>query len=191
VVLVSSDPHAAGTQPRPSTSDERTDPSGAKLGVLIHSIVQELLVSGVRMLDPATFFSFIAQHPLVLKVPQSQRQSLKQRLTTAVASYFRFFVPLDGWRLVGVEVRAPGCVFDVVWETDNGEIVVDEIKAGRLQTRPEREAVESQIARELAGGTRKWDERFCGIRLLWLGAPLHSVLVQPNGKRTAIYEGRE
>jgi hypothetical protein len=182
-------PYPATVRPGRSAPGERDDLLGLKLGRLIHVLIRELLVSGVRELDAEALFGFVGRHELVLREPASDRQSLKQHVVTACASYFRFFVPPGSWRLVGVEVSGPGCRFDVVWETDNGEIVVDEVKAGRLQTRPEREAVEEQLARELAAGTKKWGTRFSGIRLLWLGAPLHSVLVQPDGTRTPIYEG--
>jgi len=147
-----------------------------------------LLLAGTRSLEPEAIFSFVARHPQVLVEPQGSRHSLKQRLITSVATYFRFFLPEESWSVAGCELRCGACRFDVVWNAPTGEIMVDEIKASRLQTRPERLAVEEQLERELAAGFGEWGSRFAGIRLIWLGAPLHSVLVHPNGARTSIFE---
>jgi hypothetical protein len=173
---------------RPSAIERLERVGGALLGQAIHAVVSDLLTAGVRELDQDQLFAAVASHHLILAQPVSERHFFKQRVITGVASYFRFFLPPPSWKLLGCEVPEGVCSFDLVWETPEREIFVDEIKAGRLATRIEREAVEGQLARELAAANCKWLSRFAGIRLLWIGAPLHAVLVRPDGVREGIWE---
>jgi hypothetical protein len=183
----------AGSIPRPRTNRpsaiERLERvSGPLLGRAIHAVLTELLSAGVRSIDAEQLFSIVAAHPIVRAEAVADRHAFKQRVITGVASYFRFFLPDPAWTLLGCELRAGRCPFDLVWKTPEGRIVIDEIKAGRLQTKPEREAVEGQLARQLTAAQHKWHSHFSGIRLLWIGAPLHSVFVRPDGVRVPIWE---
>jgi hypothetical protein len=145
-------------------------------------------MAGVRVLSQEQLFAAVAAHRLVLAEPAVDRHSFKQRVITGVASYFRFFLPSAGWTLLGTEVTADGCRFDVVWETPEKQVIIDEIKAWRVETRLDREAVEEQLPPALAAAQGTWGSRFVGIRVLWIGAPLHSVLVRPDGAREQLWE---
>lgn len=155
---------------------------GRQMGQKAHVLIGELVEAGTTRADGAAIIEYVARHPLLTDRHVSHRQAARQRLSAAVACYFRFFFD-EEWTLYGREVRVGRSRLDLVWETPRAEIVADEIKAGRLQGRAEREAVTGQAAKALKAGTKEWGTRFAGIRVLFLGAPRHSYLLRPDNER--------
>lgn len=102
----------------------------------------------------------------------TKEKAFRQGVTTAVGVYARRFVLDTDWTFKGAEVNAPGSRFDLVWEHDDGRVLIDEIKRGA--TRNNHTAANQQVQRYLKAGKTLFGSQFVGVRLIWVSAPLGS-----------------
>lgn len=162
--------------------------SGSAIGQAAHQVIARLLREGVREPSPEVLFRAVASHPVCQNAPV-YRQAARQRLTAAVAVYFRFLLPDAGWGLVGDEVQLEGARLDLLWEHRSGRVRADELKAGRAVQAVEAQSLAAQLARQLEAGAAAYGERFVGVRVLVLAAPSHSFEVT-SADLTVLREGR-
>lgn len=155
---------------------------GRTMGREVHRLIADLVSVGVREPTPRQLRAQVAGHPLVSDPRITYRQAAKQRLLVATALYFRFFVPLAPWCLLGSEVTVGSSRLDLVWR--NGEeVIADEIKSGRIVDRFEHDQLERQIDRALANANDRYGDAFTGLRVLLLAAPSKSFVLRSDGKR--------
>jgi hypothetical protein len=159
------------------------DLDGRRAGERVHTAVARLLERGVRQPAPVEVVTLARDIVVEPGLPVTYRQSAIQRLSTATASYFRMFALDETWAYVGSEVKAARCRYDLVFENEDGEVIADELKAGRVGDRVELKLADAQIARQLIAGRAKWGEAFTGIRAIFLAAPRASFLARPDGER--------
>jgi hypothetical protein len=156
---------------------------GRKAGERVHLTVARLLERGIRQPTPIEVIALARDSVAEPGMPVTYRQAAIQRLATATASYFRLFSLDKTWSYLGSEIKAARCRYDLVFESVNGEIVVDELKEGRVADRVDLKLADVQVARQLAAGAAKWGKDFVGIRAIFLGAPRSSYLAWPGGQR--------
>lgn len=157
------------------------------LGRAAHEVIAELAAGGLRHACWENIAAAVAAHP-VCQQPTVRRQAARQWLCSVVSLYFRLFVPLEGWNLVGSEVLAPGCRFDLVWRSRfQGSVIADELKSGKAPDFIGGSRLEEQLARQLRGGSEQYGEHFTGVRVLVLAAPARSFVALPNGDRMPVY----
>lgn len=157
--------------------------NGRQMGALAHVLIADMLRRGLKNPTAREIVTAVGAHPLSVEATV-YRQAARQRLASAAAIYFRYFVRTD-WEFIGSEVAGDRCRYDLVWQDADGIVFVDELKSGRGDAREHVDAAKEQIARELANGSTHW-ERFGGVRLLWLGAPGKSRLHLPDGSQSLI-----
>jgi hypothetical protein len=159
---------------------------GKRMGTAIHTVIQSLLVAGIRQPSPEELLQAVYAHPLLELVATDQMRA-HQDIHLAAAIYFGRFVR-PGWQLVGVEVSFDDGRFDVVWRLPDGRIVIDEFKTDkkRLDTTAER----AKIDRYRLGALAVYGDAFAYIRLLVLNdvAPGRSFRVTPDGGRWSLEE---
>lgn len=155
--------------------------SGRRIGHFTHQVIASLLEEGLRSPSPAELFERVGSHELVASASR-YRTAARQQLLTGAAVYFRLFCPPAGWEFRGSEVKAGGCRLDLVFARD-GMVLADEIKAGAMASASDRDALDEQIARQLAAGARKWGAAFAGVRAVLLARPAMSFLAAPDGSR--------
>jgi hypothetical protein len=110
------------------------------------------------------------------------RASVRISCVTRASMYLKRIRPLEGWTLVGCEVRLDNAVADLVWEHDStGDVAIDEVKAGTADLSDDDLA--DQVRRLWRGGMSRWSERFIGVRLVPLRAPALTRLVIADGDR--------
>ena len=120
--------------------------------------------------------------PLVRDLPPlPDRRGARQRLAANVALYFHFYPPHSAWSLEGVEVKVPGAVIDLLWCTPHDELVADEIKTGRFRGRAERAALSRQVHAINSGASRRYGDRFLGVREALLLSPATACFVAWDG----------
>lgn len=165
---------------------------GRRAGERVHQAVAELLERGERTPSALEVVSLARDIVAVPGLAVSYRQAAIQRLATATASYFRLFALEPSWRYVGSEIKVARCRYDFVFKHEDGRVIADELKAGRVADRAEAKLADAQIARQLLAGMAKWGEAFLGVRALFLGAPRASFLARPDGERESLkWEGIE
>lgn len=162
-------------------SENETQPIGVSVGRLAHVLIGHLLTDGDRA--PSLRSMMSAVNTLELDaIPSVHPYALKQQLLASAALYFRLFVPGPEWALIAREYRSGNCRFDLVFRHTAGDVVVDEVKSGRLETALERQTVEEQATRELAAAVAEWADDFKGVRVLSLGSPRMSRFYAASGE---------
>jgi hypothetical protein len=154
---------------------------GKRLGSMAHALIGDCLQEGLRAPSPVELITRAGRHALAHDARTAYRQAAKQALLTTASVYFRWFAPPPGWILLGVEVPASGCRFDVLWQTPEG-VLADELKS---ETVPSLDALgehEAQVARLLEAGQAMFPDAFQGIRVIILCAPMRSRLVTAPGR---------
>jgi hypothetical protein len=132
--------------------------------VQAHRAIATLLEQGHR--DPSTqrIDDLVASRTCELGADVNRR-AYRQRIGTAVRSYFWHFVLEEPWQFVGSEVHLDGSFIDLVWHRD-GLYVFDEIKTS-LVTRLALEAkADDQSDRYVAIGLGHLRNGFVGVRCL-------------------------
>ena len=151
-------------------------------GRAAHSVIGRLLGDGPRQPSPRQLLSYAATEPL-LEETGVYRLAARARVTALAAIYFRYFAPAESWAFVKASVSLSPGDLDLVFErVPSGPVRADELKTG-ADDFLDRDRLDAQIERELAGGREKYAERFAGIRVLSLSAPSRSLLVTPAGER--------
>lgn len=102
---------------------------------------------------------------------------------TAAGVYLRRFALDSEWALLGTEVTAGACRFDLVWRHAEHGVLIDELKLG--VGRGGELVVRSQIDRYLLEGTQLWSD-FVGVRLCSVHEPALSRLFRPGRRRSAL-----
>jgi hypothetical protein len=166
-------------------SPTATEPIGATLGRLAHVVIGDLLEAGLR--DPSSRSLMQAVNKQDLESVHSVHPyAVGQQLVAIAAIYLRLFALDSSWQLVGRERTAGKQRFDLVFQNQAGDVLIDEIKTGRFEQRMEVKTLRTQIARQLEAGNREWGEAFQGIRAVILGAPRRSEFHKPDGTSTPI-----
>ena len=157
------------------------------LGRAAHELIAELCVTGLRTACWEDISHAVALHP-ACRQPAARRQAARLWLCSVVSMYFRLFVPPQGWSLVGSEVAAAGCRFDLVWRSRFDQTCfADELKTGKAADFIGGRQLEQQLARQLRGGHHQYGEAFTGVRVLILAAPRRSFVAATNGHRALLY----
>jgi hypothetical protein len=167
-----------------------TPHDGRKMGQGAHRVIAALLAAGERRPSAVEILEAVAGDSALEQPNVVYRLAARQVLAAATAIYFRFFVPADEWRFVGSEVSAPGAVFDLLFENPAGELRADELKAARMPGLIDRQRLDEQVAAEVTGGVRVFGVRFAGVRVLILGAPSRSFMVDQDGAHAPIEMGQ-
>jgi hypothetical protein len=163
-----------------SRADGGTVPIGAAIGRLAHVVIGELLAAGDR--KPSLRATLAAVNGVDFQsLPSVHPHAVRQQLVASAAIYFRFFAPSEDWKLYAREHRSGNCRFDLVFRAVNGEVIVDELKSGRLETQLERRQMQEQVVREVAAGSVEWGAAFRGVRVLSLGSPRMSCFYDAAG----------
>jgi len=164
---------------------------GRRAGERVHLAVARLLEQGVRKPSAFQVVSLARDMVVAPGLAVIYRQTAIQRLATCTASYFRLFALDETWTYIGAEIAAGRCRFDFLFEHEDGQVLADELKAGRVADRGGRRLFDEQVARQLKAGAAKWGERFLGVRVLLLAAPRASFLARPDGERQPLEWGGE
>lgn len=139
------------------------------LGKAAHQVVQDALLDGVRTAEPRIVTAFVGRHPFLQLAPSYRRSSFG-RLTQALSTYMRFFVPGADWTLLGCEVRIGDRIADVAWRDPSGRVILDELKAERSRgTYPS--AARRQVEALAEAGRERYADAFGGVRYLPLRTP--------------------
>jgi hypothetical protein len=154
-------------------SREWEDRVNREVGRRVHRVVAELAASP-ESASPQQVLDVVRAMWLADPVGGSVASSARLRCSTASSLYLHRFMPTD-WVLAGVEVRVGRAIADLVWEDASGLVVIDEVKSGAASV--DDPAVADQLARLAAGGRRRWDAEFAGVRLAPLGSPGRAVFV--------------
>ncbi len=139
------------------------------LGNAAHQVVQDALLDGVRTAEARIVTVFVARHPFLQLAPSYRRSSFA-RLTQALSTYMRFFVPRDDWTLLGCEVDLGYHIADVVWRDPAGRVILDELKTERSMARYP-SAARRQVEALATAGRERYGDEFGGVRYLPLRAP--------------------
>lgn len=183
---------AAGAAP--STVDVMSYPPlppTTAAGNQAHRAIATLLTDGYRRPSTERIDELVASRTGNLGADVNRR-AYRQRIGTAVRSYFWHFVLDEPWSFVGAEMNFAGCFIDLVWSRD-GQYLFDEVKT-HLVTRLALESkADHQSDRYVSVGHEHLDHRFLGVRCLPLldrtsallktapgvAAPLPDTLLRP------------
>lgn len=113
---------------------------------------------------------------------------IRQRVESLAQVYFGLLAPPIGWRFLGAELPAGGGAVDLAWEDQaTGRVLYDELKAGSFGD-PVSPGIAAQAERYRVDGLARHGERFAGVRVLALAAPLASRLIEPGGTNRPLVE---
>lgn len=165
--LASSDAtHVTITVPRSSADRMRihapTPPTAA--GTQAHRAIATLLDAGHRSPSPQRIDELIASRTSELAADVNRR-AYRQRIGTAVRSYFWHFVLDDPWEFVGAEVRLGGYPIDLVWHNEH-RYMFDEIKTSLVTRLALESKANDQSDRYVRLGLEHFADRFDGVRCL-------------------------
>lgn len=170
----------------PSSDGEGSDFASA-VGQSTHVLVAELAAR--RADSRGDLLDFVwARSASVVTDARLGRRTRAARIAAAAAAavYVDRFLPTSDWELLGSEFILGCARADLVWASALG-ILVDELKtadartAGRASGR-----THAQTDTYRTAATQLFGERFLGVRLIYLAAASHSVLVLPNGGRSPL-----
>jgi len=156
----------------------------AAIGRLAHQVLAELLAEPPADLSPREVIELVGGHPAV-RSHTGRLGGARQLIAVMLSIYLDLFDRRPQWELLGSEVQAPGCQFDLVWR--RGEAIeADELKTGRLARPAEVQHLDEQLGRQLRGGVKKFGDQFAGVRVISFGAPRLAFLARPSGERIAL-----
>lgn len=159
-------------------------------GQAIHELIAALLEEA-RVPTPAMIRAAVAEHSLLEGLPVTNRQAVKQHLTTAVALYFRRFLPCGLWDFVGHNIRVEQTEFDLLWQDSrDGNLLADELKTSIHGIVFGASQLEARLVRQVDAGEVAWGPRFRGIRAIVLADPARSFFVdtRSSGRSTLQWE---
>jgi hypothetical protein len=161
-----------------------------RVGPFAHTLIAQLLAAGERQ-PGAERIARAANQLRLLGEVGAYRVAVKQRVVSAVALYFRLFLPTVEWTFNDSDVSSRSERFYLVWRSAAGTLV-DELKAGPVGTQLERKALCEEARREATAGRSKFGQEFLGLRVVILGAPRWSFLAGVDGREVAIeWEGSD
>lgn len=171
---------AVGRSGEPRPHDE------GRIGKAVHSVTGRLLSDGLPAATAREILAYVASEPL-LSMGGTYWLGARARVSCLTAVYLRRLLPPHPWSYVDHQVPlSPRGDLDLVFEQTKTRMVrVDELKTG-APAWSERDALEEQIQRELAGGGARFGTRFAGLRVLYLAAPTQSFVVSPDGTRAQL-----
>lgn len=184
--MPSSKPPAEPKRPRTRTDSESasgryTDgrPTRGQIGTLSHQVITDLAHEGARQPTPKQVLCAVGAHQAV-RANTGRSGGVRQQVVCDVSIYFRLFGPAPDWRLTLPTVRWKNAIPDLVWEHADGQVLIDEIKTGRLDRLALRDTIE-QARRLLAAGSREFGEQLLAVRVCSLAAPSESFFLLPDG----------
>lgn len=149
-----------------------------EVGRRVHRVIAEV-VTGSAPAGPDDVLAAVSSMWLRDPLGGSVASSARLRTATSVCVYLARFRP-ERWELTGCEVRLDRSVADLVWRDPAASaVVVDEIKTGPAGAGDVR--VADQLRRLATAGRARWGETFVGVRLVPLGSPARSALVDEAG----------
>lgn len=158
-----------------------------EVGRRVHRAIAKL-VTGPEPAGPDEVLAVVSSMWHRDPIGGSVASSARLRTSTSVSIYLARFRPGDAWELAGCEVRLGRAVADLVWrDPANGAVVVDEVKTGVVDVSDGR--VADQLRRLAVGGRARWRDDFVGVRLVPLGSPARSVLVDETGREIEVPAG--
>ena len=118
-------------------------------------------------------------HPVSVRPREARFQAV-----TAAGVYVHRFMPVGDWALLGVEMRDGRSRFDLVFQSADGTVVIDELKLG--VGRAGENYVRKQIDRYVDLGLARWGAKFAGVRMCCVHEPNTSRWVVPGRMRSAL-----
>lgn len=154
----------------------------SRIGEGIERVCAALLRADQTDPSPEDILSFAARDPL-LSLPHVYRLAARQKLVTGITIYFQVLAPDPSvWRFAGNQVPLARKRADLLFEGENGDLLLDEIKAG-VVTGPRDPGLNQQIEDLLQAGRGIYGDRLQGVRAILLSAPFQSFLLTPTGER--------
>jgi hypothetical protein len=117
-------------------------------------------------------------------VRRNRREALAQAVTAA-GVYLNRFLPSYEWQMIGSEFKVENSRFALVFSRNN-KVVIDEIKLGVGRGGEIR--VRKQIDRYVELGSKKWGDKFIGVRMCSIHEAAKSRLYTPASHRSEIFE---
>jgi len=164
-----------------------TPHDGRQLGWGVHRVVARLLAANKRRPSAGEILESVVLDP-TLAEPHVYGLAARQRLITATAVYFRLFAPGPEWQFLDREVPVGRRSLDLVFEHARAGVRADELKSATGHSLLGSEELDEQLSDELAGGKRRYGDRFAGVRVVLLGAPSQSFLARPDASRVPLTE---
>lgn len=154
------------------------------IGQRVHALIGGYLRAG---LVPAPRQIWVAAAKVFAAAPLPQNHAARQRAACATAAYFSIFRPA-GWTFLGSEVDLGTGRVDLVWETPEGRVIIDEVKMAGSGDQVDDPATVAQVRRYCTAAAESFGERFAGVRLLPLAAPGRALWCTPDGGRVRLSE---
>jgi hypothetical protein len=145
-----------------------------QVGVTVHQIIGELLVSDIDLQDPRAIHGYVLKRVRSFSI--SHTQSRRQRVSTSVASYFARFRRDDDWQFLGAEVNVDDVRLDLLWIHRDGRIQADEVKTGVGAVFAKERSLRIQIESQVRAGRTVFGTTFEGVRAVLLSRPGESFL---------------
>lgn len=117
--------------------------------------------------------------------PLPQNAGGRQAVIGAVGSYFSRFYRAE-WKFLGAEVNLGTGRVDLVWETPDDLVVIDELKLAAFADMVDDPKTVAQAERYVDAGVAWWGELFAGVRLLPLLSPARAMWYPAKGHRMAL-----
>jgi hypothetical protein len=166
--------------------DRRIAPLACDYGAIVHGVIGELLAAGDLRPTPERIVEIVGRNRSILRVSH-YRMAAVQQAWAGAAIYFHYFLPDPSWSFAGAEVVDGRARFDLVWR--NGPLrLIDELKLGRVTSVTDKRSLDAQIARYREAGRDRWSEHFSGLRVILLGAPARSFVVERDGERRPLLD---
>ena len=174
------------------TSFSETDPTDVtyslNVGDRIHQVIAQVLAEGIAPTrdkriaqTTSTTSAVLAAHPM----KHGRARAAAMDVSTAASCYFHRFLLDPNWEFVASEMPLGGGRADLVFRSKlTAEWLVDEVKTTRGRTDDAK--LRPQIDRYLAGGVRRWNKLFVGVRCCALAQPRKSRLFVPTSQRSVL-----
>ncbi|GAA1243223.1 hypothetical protein FB474_2380 [Oryzihumus leptocrescens] len=156
----------------------------ALVGFLTHHVIATVLHR--RLGCPAatievTVAEVLADAQRLLQPPTVEARAHRQVLCAAVLTYFRGLLPPPSWSVLAAEPLVGRARPDVLWRAPSGQILIDEIKTGRLGTTLA--GTTEQALRYLDAGTAAYGPALLGVRVLATAEPATSWMLMSDRTR--------
>lgn len=162
-------------------TDDETLARPREVGTLIHRAIADLARTSLEPDGAAILRAADRSRVMFDKV---EARAHRQNIAGGVLSYFRHLLPPPGWQFAGHEVHLGLGRVDLVWNHDDGRVLVDEVKTARFLRRT---AITSQVRIYLDCARTTWPDRFIGLRLVSTADHRASLFFPPSGEAVSLH----
>lgn len=160
--------------PTPYADETKARP--ALVGSLTHQVVAHLVS---QSLAPDVTTIRWAVRDVFPHLGENEGRAHKQNIAGQVRTYFTQLLPPSDFRFVGSEMHLGHGRIDLLWQNDDGTLLIDEIKTGYgflLASTPNLQ----QAQRYLHDGLAAYGRALAGVRLLSTDIPHMSLFLAPG-----------